>query len=346
MKKTLTVAIATALVFMLSGCFRMHVNLVLEEDDKASGGIVFAVSDDAAGQVGMSPSEFFEAMLEQAGGTDDIAPEGSTQTEYAADGYTGMEFTFESKPINEAADVGELSVTREGDDYVVSGSLEDLAGGGGDEAAQFMSSADVAINITFPGKVSDANGEINGNTVTWKAVPGEALDLSARGSAVSDSSSSSLMKIIGIVLAVLVVGAIIAAIVISRSRRSSAGSDGPSYALPHQDSTAPAAVPVVGANPGENAIPVVPAVGEENAGVGSATSIAEDTTPGESSSTDKNPDPDKHVAAGGAAAPGESSAPVEDVSPDQTGYAPPTSPGVPEYPLPPADPENPENPQQ
>jgi len=196
MKKTLAAGIVAVLAFVLSGCMRMHVNVVLNEDNTVSGSMIMAVSDDAATQLGMTPEEFLQSMDAESS-----APEGSTAKPYKKDGYTGQEFSFDSQPLEEFGSAGdatgadEMSITREGDEFVVKGSL-DMSDTGMDDpemendpATQaimnsMLESFDIAFNFTFPGPVSETNGKVDGNTVTWKGVPGEVLKFEARGSAI------------------------------------------------------------------------------------------------------------------------------------------------------------------
>ncbi len=129
-------------------------------------------------------------------------PEGATQEPYAQDGYTGTKITYADQPIAQldtgAAD--SISVTREGDDYVVSGSMDmtgeefnpDTGDAATDEMSrQMMEGLDIKIAITFPGEVAESNGEVDGNTVTWTPVVGEVNEMTARGSALPGGSAGS-----------------------------------------------------------------------------------------------------------------------------------------------------------
>lgn len=367
MKKTLAVALAAALTLLLSGCFRMHVNLTLEENDKASGSVVFAVSDEAASQLQMEPKQMFEALLEQSGGADAMAPEGSTQKDYAQDGYTGLEWTFASQPISEASGTGDLDIKRDGDDYVVTGKL-DMGDQTDETSAQLMESSDIAVNITFPGEVKEANGEINGNTVTWKASATGTTDISARGSAVANSGGISWPLIIGIIVGVLIIAAIVAVILKSRNprRKDGATADGPTYVVPGEyPNTGGTGTGAAGV--GGVALPVDAPINSAQTGVAplphAATGevIPNDAAPSTPALEPQAPTQAEPLAQSDQSryAPTEpSSTPEQPTQPAQSSAInqPQTVAGEPtvqadpapetEYPLPPADPENPENPQQ
>src|SRR5450756_3192879 len=71
------------------------------------------------------------------------------------------------------------SVVRDGDEFVVSGTLDMTEAAMGAESMPGLGdSFDIKIAMTFPGKVTEHNGELSGNTVTWTPVYGEVNELS------------------------------------------------------------------------------------------------------------------------------------------------------------------------
>ncbi|KGM14706.1 hypothetical protein N867_17300, partial [Actinotalea fermentans ATCC 43279 = JCM 9966 = DSM 3133] len=206
----------------------MDMQLDLQSDDTVDGTMVFAVSSALAEMSGQDA----ESLAEQMAGESFDMDEGTiTGTEPYDDGeYIGQKMTFEGEPLDSfgGATDGELSIVREGDEFVVSGTMdlsEDALGTGGAEGDEMMSSLmegfDIQISITFPGKVSEHNGELEGNTVTWTPQYGEANEISARGSAIEGGGGSSLPLplLIGIGAAVLVAAALIVFLVL-RSRKN------------------------------------------------------------------------------------------------------------------------------
>lgn len=173
--------------------------ITLDDDDTFSGSVVMAFSDELAKSMGSDPQELWDQMGTEM---ESDLPEGATQEPYAEDGYTGTRITYSDMPVSEldtgAAD--SLSVVREGDDYVVSGTMdmtgEEFQPESGDATSdeltrQMMESLDIRISITFPGEVAETNGEVDGTTVTWRPVVGEVNDMSARGSAVAGGAATS-----------------------------------------------------------------------------------------------------------------------------------------------------------
>ncbi|WP_264029601.1 LppM family (lipo)protein [Cellulosimicrobium sp. SH8] len=173
--------------------------LTLNEDDTFDGSVVMAFSDELATSMGSDPQELWDQMGSEM---ESELPEGATQEPYAQDGYTGTKITYADQPISQLSSAGadSISVTREGDEYVVSGSMDmtgeefnpDTGDATSDELTQqMMESLDIKISITFPGEVAESNGEIDGNTVTWTPVVGETNEMTARGSAVAGGAAGT-----------------------------------------------------------------------------------------------------------------------------------------------------------
>jgi len=77
---------------------------------------------------------------------------------------------------------------------VVSGSL-----GTEDE---FFDGADLRLIVTFPGEVTEHNGTLSGNTVTWDAAEGQ-FDVSAVGSAVGGGGGGANFIVMALLIVVL-----------------------------------------------------------------------------------------------------------------------------------------------
>ncbi len=186
-------ALAVVALLGLSGCVRMDMDLTLSEDDTASGTVVVAFSDRLAEAMGTEPQELWQQ------GSDALAgelPEGATEQPYAEDGYTGGTYTFTEQPIGEIGGLGgeELSITREGDEYVVTGTMDLTDDTGELESAppELVDEFDVRVAVTFPGEVVETDGEVLGtNTVEWRPPVGERTEMRARGSAVTNGMADA-----------------------------------------------------------------------------------------------------------------------------------------------------------
>lgn len=222
-KKLGLLAAAGLLVVALTGCVRVTSDLVLHEDNTVSGEIVFAVQEGIGSQMGMSDEEFANSLNEDS---DTDAMVNATTTPYNEDGYVGTKITFSDEPIDGFNSV-DGTITREGDEFVFEGAAVDqseMTGAGPD--------AVISLSLTFPGKVTEHNGTLSGNTVTWDLIT-QTEAPHARGSAIGGGGSSSAVLLI---ILALVAAAIVAFVVINKNRKPAAAAEGD--AIPKADAPA------------------------------------------------------------------------------------------------------------
>lgn len=241
-----------ALVFLMTGCIKLNMNLGINSDNTVSGTVEFGVQKELLDLTGQNVEDLLGTDSPFASNAPGVTVEPFDDGEFA-----GQQFIFEDLSIEEfnsggvagasAATGGtgagdSLQIARQGDTFVVTGLL-DLSSGlsgvtgpfGGTGGAQFLESADIKIAITFPGEVLEApGGQIDGNTVTYLPEFGERLEINATGSAVdngeaadvvggSDSFLPLLLIIAGVVLVLLLV-----LLLVVRSRRNKVGEGTPS----------------------------------------------------------------------------------------------------------------------
>ena len=199
-----------AIALLLAGCFKVDMNLEVAADNTISGTAVIAVDESLLELTGQNVDQLFADM-----DLSDLPP-GSTTEAYQEDGFVGQEITFAEMPLDEFAGNNalsgsgtgeELNIVRQGDEFHVTGGF-DMSGQeftGTDIPQQFMDSFEFQISITFPGEVKSSTGDIDGNTVTWAPTFGENTRVEAVASAIP-SSSSPLLMIVLIAVAVLVLG--------------------------------------------------------------------------------------------------------------------------------------------
>ncbi len=241
-----------ALVFLMTGCIKLNMNLGINSDNTVSGTVEFGVQKELLDLTGQNVEDLLGSDAPFASNAPGVTVEPFDDGEFA-----GQRFIFEDLPIEEfnsggiagasgatsGAGSGDmLQIARQGDTFVVTGVL-DLSTGlsgvtgpfGGTGGAKFFESADIKIAITFPGEVLQApGGEIDGNTVTYVPEFGERLEINATGSAVdngeaadvvggSDSFLPLILIIAGVVLVLLIV-----LLLVVRSRRNKVGGGTPS----------------------------------------------------------------------------------------------------------------------
>ncbi|MGO1317855.1 MAG: LppM family (lipo)protein [Cellulomonadaceae bacterium] len=194
-RKAAFIGLLATMCLVLAGCFRMDMELVLGEDDTVDGSMVMAFSDDVAEMMGEDPQSFWD---ENSGDILSDMPEGARAEPYAQDGYTGTRIIFEGQTLddlNSGGTTGEdLTITREGDEFVVTGTMDmsDLDSDTEGLPAGLLESFEIRIAITFPGPVTEHTGELDGtNTVVWLPPIGEVTDISARASAIPGGTPGS-----------------------------------------------------------------------------------------------------------------------------------------------------------
>ncbi|HEY2966563.1 MAG TPA: hypothetical protein VGJ99_09830, partial [Actinomycetota bacterium] len=262
-----------ALVFLMTGCIKLNMNLGINSDNTVSGTIEIGVQKELVDLTGQNVEDLL--------GTDAPLPgnaPGVTVEPFDDGEFVGRQVILEDVPIEEfnsggivgasgatgtsgptgGAGAGDsLQIARQGDTFVVTGVLDlsralsgvtgPLAGTGG---GQFFDSADIKIAITFPGEVLQApGGEIDGNTVTYLPEFDQLLEINATGSAVDNGEaadvvggSDSFLPLILIIAAVVLVLLIVVFLVV-RGRRHEDGGGTPSGFGEAGSAAAPVAPP-------------------------------------------------------------------------------------------------------
>jgi hypothetical protein len=235
------VAIGVA-ALLLTACLKLDVDLQVNSDNTVGGSIIFGVDKQLLELSGSSIEDVLETT---APIPEDV--EGVTTEPFEDDRFAGQRFTFEGVPLEEFS-TGDLVIARDGDVFSVNGVLDLSSGLSGATGlsgltgpfanpAELFSSAEMRVRITFPGEVTEANGEVDGNTVTWVPVVGERLEIQATASAI-DSGGDSRLTLLLIIGAVVIAAAIVIAFVTSR-RRAAPAAAGPTGSAADLDSASP-----------------------------------------------------------------------------------------------------------
>lgn len=182
-RKLMSVALVGALVLLLSGCVRFQADLSFNPDDTVDGSIVVAVvladDEDAKEQAAAAVGQIEAQLLGSLRGET-----GVRASEYDQDGYYGTRFDLDDTPLSAFAgggNEGKLTLSRMGDEYVFSGLLDFTPTDGFDAADPDDDTSDITVSVTFPGTVTEHNGELNGTTVSWSTTPEAKIEMDARG---------------------------------------------------------------------------------------------------------------------------------------------------------------------
>jgi hypothetical protein len=172
----------TALVLVTAtGCFRYRGAAVIDETGTVSGSVIVAYSPDlirAASELDGDPVADMRAFLE--GNAAAVSTGQAVVRPYDADGLTGFETTFTDvattdylsllRHEEQGGDTPDVlfELDRRDGDYVFSAELEPPKPGQMTLPAEAFEDAEITLSLTFPGPVSETNGEVSGTTVTWR----------------------------------------------------------------------------------------------------------------------------------------------------------------------------------
>jgi len=222
--RILRIAAVAALALALSGCVKLDMNLAVQPDNTVDGAVVLAVDKKLQGMAGGNLSD----LLNQ--GTTTQPTQGHvTQQPYDDGTYAGTQMNFSGVPISQfrsGSSGNDLSITRDGDTFRVSGTLDMSTAGGTSGASSGGSpggsasaapidlsalgaSPQLRVRLSFPGDVLSANGVIDGRTVTWTPKPGEKIALQAVASATPASPAGMWLVVGGLVAGLALMGGLL-----------------------------------------------------------------------------------------------------------------------------------------
>lgn len=218
MRRT-SVAVTVLGLLLLSGCFKVDADFTVNSDETVDGTMIVAVEQDFLDAMGELGGEDSEDLVNP----EDL-PEGAEVEEYDEGGYVGQKVTFEGVTLDEMmagmdggdAAADEWALTHEGDEFVFEGTF-DMTSEGDDEIdmSAMLEGAEISVSMTFPGEVTESNGEVDGNTVTWEPEIGEVNEMRA---VAADEAGFPVAAVVGGVIGAAMLAAL--AFFLLRGRRS------------------------------------------------------------------------------------------------------------------------------
>lgn len=161
-RMTRALVIATLACLAIAGCVRYEADITLDSDNTASGDVVFAVATEVKDRLGVATDA--EALHTIFGNIS--FGSAFEKMAYEDAEFVGERYVFESVTFAELGTFGDLfTVSREGDTMVVTGIAAPAADPETDDPV--LSNATATLRIEFPGPVTEHNGRLSGNTVTW-----------------------------------------------------------------------------------------------------------------------------------------------------------------------------------
>lgn len=226
------VGLAAVTAVALTGCIKFDLALTVSDQDTVSGEATIGMTKALAAMGASSTST--------GSSTADLFTEGNgiTQVPFDDDTFVGSTYKFDAVPLanfsTSDSESGQIAIVREGDNLITTGTF-DMGSSSETDTSDSMSSemmstmaasAQMKIAITYPGKIVSTNGVVDGKTVTWTPKFGEITEIDA---VVKSPQSSNVPVFIGIGVAVVVIGGLVAFLLLRRKKAtvSSASSESP-----------------------------------------------------------------------------------------------------------------------
>jgi hypothetical protein len=215
---------ALALVFALAGCMKVDAQVAINDNDTVSGSVIMALDKRLAALTGKTQDQLIDSIQLEP------KPDGTVAQPYEDGDYIGRRFVFTDVPLKDFHGTDQVSLTLAHDDgsYLLNGVADLRTVNLGDPAMQrFASLFSFSISVTFPGKVVESNGTLNGRTVTWTPKAGQSMAMHAR----SRTDALTLWPwLLGAGVLLVVLATVIGVVAFSR-RHSADQAAGPQPAL-------------------------------------------------------------------------------------------------------------------
>jgi len=169
-KKLVFCVLFLAMVMLISGCMKMHYDVIWKEDNSGTLVITIGMENSAMADSGQTEDEVRSQMKEDYEDNND-----AKIADYSDDEYTGITVTMEIADLtttdNEALKTLDFNYSEEGKTktYSVSGNFS----GESTDDMGMMGSADVKLSIVMPGNITSHNAtEQEGNKLFWDMTAG------------------------------------------------------------------------------------------------------------------------------------------------------------------------------
>jgi hypothetical protein len=210
------IAALGAIAVLVTACFRAEIDLTVGADNTVSGTVLLAYERAGLEELDRTPGDAQDELLADL---EFDRPEGMTCEAWDDDAYIGARcdlegVTFDAFSLTDTFQQ-DVVIVREGDRIRLFGVIN--LGDVPVSNAELIDAFDVQIRVTFPGRViSQVNGQVEGQTVTWLLPPGEQTEIGALAEAgTGPGDEVPWGPAVGVLLAVTLVGLVLA---VRRSR--------------------------------------------------------------------------------------------------------------------------------
>ncbi|WP_406069954.1 LppM family (lipo)protein [Micromonospora sp. NBC_01638] len=248
--KALRVAVCLLLLAALSGCMQLNMGLTVNADDTVDGQLLLTAQKSLL----TSRNKNIPAAFAELRQNIPALPAGE-ETGYQDDKLFGTQIAYHKASLA-SFDTESVKLVRDGDLYRFTLPLDPSKYGG--KVAQqnpqqqqaFLKLMSFEISVTFPGRVIDSNGTVNGRSVSWKvdsnqdkptelrAVAEAPPRPSASPAAAGDGGGFPWLLIVGGALLLLLLAAVVV-LLLRRRHPAAPAAPGPTAPGPPADAPGP-----------------------------------------------------------------------------------------------------------
>lgn len=166
--RALRVAVCLVLLAALSGCMQLNMGLTVNADDTVDGQLLLTAQKSVLTSRNKNVAVAFAELRQNI----PALPAGE-EVGYEDDKLFGTQIAYRKAPLA-GFDTESVKLVRDGDLYRFSLPLDPKKYGGkvAEQNPQnqqaFLKLMSFEISVTFPGRVIDSNGTVNGRSVSWK----------------------------------------------------------------------------------------------------------------------------------------------------------------------------------
>ncbi|MGI5520636.1 LppM family (lipo)protein [Micromonospora sp. CA-259024] len=171
--KALRVAVCLLLLAALSGCMQLNMGLTVNADDTVDGQLLLTAQKDLLSARNKNISAAFAELRQNI----PALPPGE-ETGYEDSKLLGTQINYHRAPLA-GFDTESVKLVRDGEFYRFTLPLDPKKYGGKiaeqnpQQQEAFLKLMSFEISVTFPGRVIDSNGTVNGRSVSWKVDPNQ-----------------------------------------------------------------------------------------------------------------------------------------------------------------------------
>ena len=215
-KKLVSCVLFLVMVMLLSGCMKIHYDIVWNENNSGTLVVTYGLEKSALEESGASESEIRDQMKEIFEDVDDVKISNYSDSE-----YTGITATMEiadlTKTTNEVLETLRFRYSEDGGTkkYTVSGDFSDDSMG---DMGMQMDSLDFKLSIAMPGNITSHNAtEQKGNKLTWD-LAGGSTKIEATSELSGGGGIGNILMWVLLVLGILILAAAVLLMIVKKQR--------------------------------------------------------------------------------------------------------------------------------